>query len=243
MGVKERMIEFIEFLQIGQKKFADKVGLSNGFVNNIGPSITTTSLNKIAKAYPNLNINWLLTGKGHMMNITDIFLGDGEKVNHSKSKDLLHAAEESAKYKSARRAKFKETSDTRRPIYNISGTASPMVIFNDEPELIEGYVDVPEFGQIAGYVRVYGNSMYPKYCNGDVVACRELTNKRIIPYGEAYLVITDEHRMIKYIDSYDHDEKKVTLRSEHADYKPFVIERDDIKKLYIIKGKITRNII
>lgn len=155
-----------------------------------------------------------------------------------------HAAEPSAKYKSAARKFQGDAADTRRPIYNISGTATPDVaIFQDEPEYIEGYIDVPEFGNLKGYIRVFGNSMYPKYCNGDVVACKELKNKRIIPYGEAYLVITEEHRMIKYIDSYDGDETKLTLRSEHHDYKPFVINRDDIITLYAIKGKITRNLI
>lgn len=156
---------------------------------------------------------------------------------------LMMAAEESAQYKKISRLRLKDTTDTRRPIYTVSGTAGEVVIFQDEPENIEGYIDVPEFGNLTGYIRVFGNSMYPKYCNGDLVGCRELKNKNIIPYGEAYLVITDEHRMIKYIDSYDHDESKLTLRSEHPDYKPFSINRDDIKKLYIIKGKITRNII
>lgn len=114
--------------------------------------------------------------------------------------------------------------------------------FNDNPELIEGYIDVPEFGIIEGYIRVFGNSMYPKYCNGDVVAItKEIMNRKIIPYGEVYFIITGEHRMIKYIDP-DGDKKKVVLRSEHPDFKPFEIDRDDILHLYGIKGKITKNL-
>lgn len=164
-------------------------------------------------------------------------------TRHPNGGDLLHAAEASAKYKSAARAKQADLADTRRPIYNLIGTAGEVAVFQDDPENIEGYADVPEFGNLTGYIRVFGNSMYPKYCNGDLVGCRELKNLEIIPYGEAYLIITGEHRMIKYIDSFDHDESKITLRSEHPDFKPFTIKRKDIIRLYIIKGKITRNII
>lgn len=43
------------------------MGLSTGFVNNIGDSIRRTSLDKISSIYPDLNIAWLLTGVGDML--------------------------------------------------------------------------------------------------------------------------------------------------------------------------------
>ena len=67
MEVKDRLILFLEHLKIGQKKFEENVGLSNGFVNNIGVSITSKSINKISSKYPQLNTDWLLTGQGEML--------------------------------------------------------------------------------------------------------------------------------------------------------------------------------
>lgn len=130
-----------------------------------------------------------------------------------------------------------------KPIYNVEGTAGALVVFQQEkPEFIEGYIDIPQFQDCDFYIKVFGNSMYPKYCNGDLVACRELKDRNIIPYGEAYLIITQEHRMIKYIDG-SKNGKELVLRSEHPDFKPFPLNRKDILFLYVIKGKITRNII
>ena len=65
--MKDRLIIFLEYLGIGQNKFAQNVGLSAGYVNNLGENISSRSLNKILSVYPQLNEKWLLTGKGEMI--------------------------------------------------------------------------------------------------------------------------------------------------------------------------------
>ena len=65
--MKDRLIIFLEYLGIGQNKFAQNVGLSAGYVNNLGENISSRSLNKILNVYPQLSEKWLLTGKGEMI--------------------------------------------------------------------------------------------------------------------------------------------------------------------------------
>ena len=65
--MKDRLIIFLEYLGVGQNKFAQNVGLSAGYVNNLGENISSRSLNKILNVYPQLNEKWLLTGKGEMI--------------------------------------------------------------------------------------------------------------------------------------------------------------------------------
>ena len=65
--MKDRLIIFLAYLGIGQNKFAQNVGLSAGYVNNLGENISSRSLNKILNVYPQLNEKWLLTGKGEMI--------------------------------------------------------------------------------------------------------------------------------------------------------------------------------
>ena len=65
--MKDRLIIFLEYLGIGQNKFAQNVVLSAVYVNNLGESISSRSLNKILNVYPQLNEKWLLTGKGEMI--------------------------------------------------------------------------------------------------------------------------------------------------------------------------------
>jgi hypothetical protein len=65
--MKERLIEFLAYLGMGQTKFEEKVGLSRGFVSNIGENITSKTLKRITIVYPELNMNWLKTGEGKML--------------------------------------------------------------------------------------------------------------------------------------------------------------------------------
>ena len=53
---------------MSQGKFEKHVGLSNGFVNNVGDTIRTENLQKITAKFPELSTAWLLTGEGEMLN-------------------------------------------------------------------------------------------------------------------------------------------------------------------------------
>lgn len=68
MTTKDRLITFLAYINISQGKFEKGVGLSTGFVNNVGDSIRKSSLDKISSVYPELNTAWLLTGVGNMIN-------------------------------------------------------------------------------------------------------------------------------------------------------------------------------
>lgn len=65
--VKDRIITYIKHTGISQKKFEETVGISNGYVNNVKASPSSTVLQKIFGAYPELNKDWLLTGEGPML--------------------------------------------------------------------------------------------------------------------------------------------------------------------------------
>lgn len=65
--VKERIIAYIKDTGISQKKFEETVGVSNGYVNNVKASPSSTVLQKIFCAFPDINRDWLLTGEGPML--------------------------------------------------------------------------------------------------------------------------------------------------------------------------------
>lgn len=66
-SIKERLIRFINHLGISVRQFEVNCGLSNSLVNNIGDTIRNTTVEKISKYYPELNILWLQTGYGEML--------------------------------------------------------------------------------------------------------------------------------------------------------------------------------
>jgi hypothetical protein len=65
--MKKRLTEFLAYLKIGQDKFAKNVGLSRGYVNNLKDNITAKTVDKIISVYPELNKDWLFTGRGEML--------------------------------------------------------------------------------------------------------------------------------------------------------------------------------
>jgi transcriptional regulator with XRE-family HTH domain len=65
--VRDRLKAFLAYKEIGQAKFAEAVGLSKGYVNNIVNSIQPKTLDRIAMQFPELNTAWLMTGEGDMI--------------------------------------------------------------------------------------------------------------------------------------------------------------------------------
>ena len=70
-GVKERLIEYIESKRISKNRFEQICGLSTRYVSNISKSIQPDKIERISLNFPDLNIGWLLTGKGTMLNGED----------------------------------------------------------------------------------------------------------------------------------------------------------------------------
>lgn len=67
MSVKQRLIKFLGHENLSQKRFAQIVGVSDGYVNAIKVSIQPKTVHKIAMQFPTLNTGWLLTGEGEML--------------------------------------------------------------------------------------------------------------------------------------------------------------------------------
>ena len=66
MSTKERLKEFLSSQKIGRNKFEKQIGLSIGYMSTKSITITSDVIEKTIEAYPNINIEWLLTGKGDM---------------------------------------------------------------------------------------------------------------------------------------------------------------------------------
>ena len=66
MNAKERILQYLEYKSIRKSKFYKDVGLSNGFLDKV-KDIGSGKLELILKSYPDINPEWLLTGKGNML--------------------------------------------------------------------------------------------------------------------------------------------------------------------------------
>lgn len=65
---KNRLLQFLEFLGLSQRAFEESCGITQGTIPSIkvkGPSVDV--LMKISNTYPDLNLNWLIAGRGPML--------------------------------------------------------------------------------------------------------------------------------------------------------------------------------
>ena len=127
------------------------------------------------------------------------------------------------------------------PVYNIDGTCGMNERdFNLANEQIIGYVDLPEIKKSSVIIRANGDSMEPVINDGDRVVIREIHNFDDIFYGQKYVVLTEEYRMIKYIRRYEPDEDNyIILRSENSKYDDIKLGKGKIRKLFIIENIIS----
>ena len=188
MNVKDRLITYIESKEIKKSHFEKNIGVSNGYINSLKDSPSAEKLELISKKYLDLNISWLLTGEGTMLN------DDGEKVSILKPN--------------------KDAPELTGYYYpNVSASAGlDISTLNQELEKVPIYL--PNFGKDIDFINVYGDSMYPKYNAGEIIGIK-LIEFQYLNYGYPYVIIfKNGDAYIKYVKK-GKDENHVLLERKH----------------------------
>lgn len=66
MSVQERLELFIKSKGLGNYQFEMKVGLSQGYIKRVRNCLHPEKIKRIANAFPDLNIEWMIIGRGEM---------------------------------------------------------------------------------------------------------------------------------------------------------------------------------
>jgi transcriptional regulator with XRE-family HTH domain len=125
--------------------------------------------------------------------------------------------------------------------FDVDVSAGSLAMFDDNYDKGKD-MHLPGFEDCDVALSVYGDSMYPAYQSGDIIVCKEIGDKSMFVYGEAYLVITKEYRLVKYVKKSKYN-NKLLLVSENDLFEDIDVNVDDILKLFLVKGKIRRNTI
>lgn len=105
------------------------------------------------------------------------------------------------------------------------------------------------FRDATAAMRVHGDSMYPEYKSGSIVALKEVYNKRLVVYGQDYLIETSEYRVIKRLQRSDLQQNWLACSINEEKYEssgrlihePFDVHIDDVIRLYQVVGNVRRN--
>ena len=126
---------------------------------------------------------------------------------------------------------------------DIDVTAGADDLFTDGSHTASRFIYIPEFEDCDNAFPLYGDSMYPKYQSGQVILCKEFKEWRdFVPFGEVFLVITDSLRMVKYVKKASSDEHYL-LASENSHFESFEVPKNRIRRMFLVKGAIQRNMI
>lgn len=228
MGVKERLIEFIDHKRISRRSFSLGIGASSSFVNSISKGIGPEYIERIKDKYPDLNIAWLLTGEGDML----------KSEPQPSNGDTLSPEISSGKV---------------IPYFDAEVAAGTQYDMEMTPEAPAGWIEIGGILKDSEFaMRVYGNSMVPNYPAGCVIGLRRYTEHFIEP-GTVYVIETAENRFLKRL-YYNEDKTAFSCISDnhmkHESgpregqyfYPEFEIPLEDVKRLFRVTGVIKRNI-
>ena len=201
------------FCEDSNKNFALKMEEQPNTVNNwirSGYSVGDGVLYKICSKFPELNPTWLLTGEGKMLK-TQATSSEQENI---KRVPLL-------------------------PIEAVAGFASgDMEGVNYDN--CEQYA-IPEFEKSGCefLIRVSGSSMYPKYSNGDVLACKKIHDILFFQWGKVYVIDSSQGALVKRVIEDKNCPDNIMLVSDNKEnYPPFSMPKSDIRSLSIVLGVI-----
>ena len=65
-GVKDRLKQFIDYKALSERKFSQKISPSATYFTST-KTIGSDKLEKIAEEFPELNMDWVITGRGEML--------------------------------------------------------------------------------------------------------------------------------------------------------------------------------
>lgn len=209
--VKDRVRQFIKYKGLRMKDFESACGLSSGYVTSMRKGFGDEKLSNVLTAYPDLNRDWLLYGEGKMIRDS---LEDPPQVVHvnQNMNGIL--------------------------VYDIDATCGKQsrdMDFTDD--VVIGSIDLPNISRDCKIIRANGDSMIPTICDGNWIAIREVYDFDDVFYGQIYVVVTSEYRMIKYVRKYEQDEDHYfLLRSANPNYDDITMRKDKIRKLFIVEN-------
>lgn len=213
--IKDRLTKFLEYKGYGQLKFENTAGLGRGFVNKVGFNINAKSLEKIAKAYPELNIDWLRSGHGSML-------------NNGESEETLYTPKEE-------HSQTTESEDTAKlvlllPVSAQGGSLNDFVVSVKESdcEKVVSPIRGVDFA-----MTVSGDSMSPEYPNGSRIFIKKINERAFIEWGKVYVLDTCNGTVIKILVPSDKEGyvKCVSINTDPI-FAPFEVALEDIYGVY-----------
>lgn len=220
--IKQRILFFASTLGISKRDFYAKIGVSRGTLES-KTGITEDVVTKFFATYPEVSIEWLMTGEGEMLKNSPSY-----KEKNKKSIDKEEKVPE-VSYNPA----------IGKPYYDVDFLGGFNEIVNSQVTIPTNNIVIQGFEKADFWCNVTGHSMEPKINHGDIIALHKCTLEDI-QYGEIYAVVLDTLRTIKILRR-SSDPKKlrfVPINTTDYDEQEYPVER--IMNVFEVIGSISK---
>lgn len=221
LTTKDRVLQFIDYKGISKTIFLNETNIKRGFLDKdkLSASVSDLLLEKIISTYPEIDLFWLITGKGNML-----------------KEELPH---ESGSKKSIDSKCFPipvytldEITNVKHPLFN-NKTAEPTLL-------------IPHMPNCDAALYIHTDTMYPILKTGDIVCYKRVTDMNYMYWGEMYVVDIsreeDENYLtLKYINKSELGDDYISLLSHNPIYPPQDILKSNIKRMGLVKVCIRYN--
>ena len=235
MGAKSNLLIYLEKKNIKKPDFYRITGASNGFLDK-NDGISSALIETIAEKFSDLSIDWLVTGRGEML----------RTVSNQNVHNFLHTSDSTAQnHSQAVQNQRKDTENILHrkgipliPVEAMAGYGSGDAQVMDY-DIQENYIITPELEHkgVAYLIRASGSSMQPKYNNGDILACRPITDISFMQWGKVYVLDTDQGPLVKRLYQCNADDGCLECHSDNFErYPPFKINKTSIRRIAIVVG-------
>lgn len=211
--VRERLTEYLKVKKISKSAFGRAIGASSAFVTSIQKTIGSEKIQAITLNYPDLNIEWLLTGEGKMLKSSAslaVYTGDAsDNSNH-----IASPKEEEIEVVEAEEVEIKETPILTADVLNREGLNLQRALSNGTLDVeVKPTQDVLPPHNAKAYTET--DEMSPDIEANDPVFVELLSSPKNFEDGRMYLVNLHHGSFVRWVVRVDDDHVKLfSMKSE-----------------------------
>jgi transcriptional regulator with XRE-family HTH domain len=250
LQIGERLNKFRKTLHLSQINMADALEIPQSTLSEMEKGRKNVSYNTIISLlsnYSNLNIDWLLTGRGEMIYSENKFVNNLTNI----------AAEPMAEYELSCTTNSVPIIKTNVPLNTVklpnqasNNILVPVAAFGGylgewtqeyiDQDLV--YVDIPGSPRDARTFEITGTSMEPVIMSGDYVVTKRIEKFEQIKKGHMYVIISLLQGItVKYV--YDSGDSLILEPANRLEHIPLVISKADIREIWQVVLRLTKHII
>ena len=238
-NIKERVLYISENKGITREKFFDDLGITYGNFKGKAKekALSSDVLAKIITKYPDINPEWLLTGKGDMLKSEGAI-----EVIKTPRVEIIEPIKVEGRSLMPKVVVVDDRDNDRIPLVSIKAQAGYLKGYDDSNYIEElPTYSVPDMRN--GTYRMFqvsGFSMYPTLQDGSYVIGKFVENWEWLSDNRVCVVVTERDGVIvKRVTNRAREKGFLYCKSDNRDYKHITVRVEDIREIWECQAHIS----